>query len=328
MDGFTRDTDFVSTLIRQEGMTFTASRPRRSVLYVPAANPRAMAKVRQLDCDAVVFDLEDAVAPQMKEEARRHLVEAFAASSIARRETVIRVNAVDTGEFALDMDAVARCNPDAVLLPKVEHPDALAALGSACRTREIGDAMQAWAMVETPAGLLELDRIVNAGRTGFPRLDCLVVGTNDLAKETGVSTDDGRAWMRPWLMHVVLVARRHGITALDGVWNEFSDSAGFEAEVHQGRKMGFDGKTLIHPNQVDAANRAFAATKEAIADARRIVDAFAQPEHAGAGVINLQGRMLERLHLHQAERLLAIDRAIAERQAGKAWVEGMAENRA
>lgn len=313
--GVTRDTCSVPTFICEESMSPAAPRPRRSVLYVPAANPRAMAKARHLDCDVVVFDLEDAVAPRSKEGARQHLVEAFSAGPMVGREAVIRVNAVSTDEFVLDMDAVARCSPDAVLIPKVEHPEALALLGSACHARGIASTVQAWAMVETPAGLLELDRIVSAGIDGSPRLDCLVVGTNDLVKETGVSTDDGRAWMRPWLMHVVLVARRHGITALDGVWNDFGDAVGFEAEAHQGRKMGFDGKTLIHPCQVDSANRAFSATQEAIADALRIVDAFAQPEHAGAGVINVQGRMLERLHLHQAERLLAIDQAISKRCA-------------
>ena len=276
-----------------------------------------MAKARQLDCDAVVFDLEDAVAPEMKAEARRHLDEAFAAGSMPGREAVIRVNAVNTDEFALDMDAVAHCKPDAVLLPKVEQPEALALLGSARRARGMSSTVQAWAMIETPAGIMELNHIARSGVAGSPRLGCLVVGTNDLAKETGVSTDDERAWMRPWLMQVVLAARRYGIAVLDGVWNDFGNSVGFEAEALQGRKMGFDGKTLIHPSQVDGANRAFSATPEAIADAQLIVDAFAQPEHAGAGVINLQGRMVERLHLAQAERLLAIDKAIAERLAGR-----------
>lgn len=289
-------------------------RPRRSVLYVPAANPRAMAKARGLDCDAVVFDLEDAVAPAMKAQARRHLVEAFAAGPLAGREAVIRVNAAETDDFALDMDAVAHCKPDAVLLPKVERPEALALLGSACRARGVASTMRAWAMVETPAALLELDRIVRAGTAGAPALDCLVVGTNDLAKETGVFTGEGRAFLLPWLMHVVLVARRYDVTVLDGVWNDFGDIAGFDAEAAQGRKMGFDGKTLIHPAQVAPAHHAFTASAEAVADARRVVDAFARPEHAGAGVINLQGRMVERLHLAQAERLLAVDAAIRARR--------------
>lgn len=294
----------------------TVARPRRSVLYVPATNLRAMVKSRQLDCDAVVFDLEDAVAPPMKAQARRQLVEAFGAGPLAGREAVIRVNAVDTQAFALDMDAVAQCRPDAVLLPKVEQPGAIDLLGSACRARGVSGPLQAWAMVETPAGLLELDHIVRHGVTAAPALGCLVVGTNDLALATGVCTDDGREWMRPWLMQAVLVARRYGITVLDGVWNDFGDLAGYAAEVAQGRKMGFDGKTLIHPSQVEAANRIFRATPEAIADARRIVDAFARPEHAAAGVINLQWRMVERLHLAQAERLLALDQQIASRRAG------------
>ena len=291
------------------------SRPRRSVMYVPAANPRAMAKVRSLDCDAVVFDLEDAVAPAMKSEARRHLVEAFSAGDFGGRETVIRVNAVQTDDFEHDMDALARCRPDAVLLPKVEAPEALDRLASACRARALDTSLVLWAMVETPAGLLELDRVARAGVAQWPALDCLVVGTNDLAKDTGVATGNGRAYLLPWLMHTVLVARRWGITVLDGVWNDFADRPGFDAEALQGRQMGFDGKTLIHPSQIDAANRAFSAAPEALAAARGIVAAFAAPEHAGAGVIQLQGKMVERLHLAQAERLLAMDAAIRARGA-------------
>ena len=284
-------------------------------MYVPAANPRAMAKVRGLDCDVIVFDLEDAVAPAMKAEARRHLVEAFGAGDFGGRETVIRVNAVETDNFPLDMDAVARCRPCAVLLPKVERPQALELLASACRARGLASSLQAWAMVETPAAILDLDHIAREGAAAALPLSCLIVGTNDLAKETGVATSDGRSYLIPWLMHVVLVAKRWGLTVIDGVWNDFGDTAGFDAEALQGRKMGFDGKTLIHPTQIAPANRAFSAPPEAVEEARRIVDAFAQPEHAGAGVINLEGRMVERLHLAQAERLLAIDAAIRARAA-------------
>lgn len=295
-------------------MTSNIIHPRRSVLYVPASNPRAMAKTRQLDCDAVILDLEDAVGPDMKTTARQYLAEAFAAGAMTNRETVIRVNAVDTAEFAKDIDTLAHCRPDAVLLPKVDHPKALTLLGAACDARGLGEPLQVWAMVETPAAILRLDEIVNSGVNGSPRLTCLVAGTNDLSKETGVSVGDERAWLRPWLMQVVLVARRYGIMALDGVWNDFSDSTGFAAEALQGRKMGFDGKTLIHPSQVDGANRAFSATEEAVAEARLIVEAFSRPENASVGVVNLQGRMIERLHLTQAKRLLATENAILERR--------------
>lgn len=294
-------------------MPHRIARPRRSVLYVPAANPRAMAKLRSLDCDAVVFDLEDAVAPAMKAQARRHLVEAFAAGDFGGRETVVRVNAVQTADFEADMEALARCRPDAVLLPKVEAPEALEQLAAACRARSLDASLALWTMVETPAGLLELDRIVRAGVAQQPALDCLVLGTNDLAKDTGVATGQGRAYLLPWLMQAVLVARRWGITVLDGVWNDFADRPGFDAEALQGRQMGFDGKTLIHPSQVEAANLAFSAAPEALAEAQRIVAAFASPEHAAAGVIQLQGKMVERLHLAQAERLLAMDAAIRAR---------------
>lgn len=295
-------------------MSDFSTRPRRSVLYVPAANPRAIAKASTLQCDVVVFDLEDAVAPDAKAEARRHLVEAFRFSDWDRRESVIRVNAPGTTDFPLDMDAVAHCTPDAVLLPKVEHANAFDQLDEACRQRQLGQAVQAWAMVETPAALIELDRLVLAGLNGAHRLNCLVVGTNDLVKDTGVSADHNRVYLLSWLMQAVLVARRRGVTVLDGVWNDFADTAGFHAEAVQGREMGFDGKTLIHPAQIGPANLAFMARPEALAHARLVVDTFAQPEHAQSGVINLQGKMVERLHLAQAMRLLAMDAAIRERQ--------------
>lgn len=299
-------------------MNTSSTRPRRSVLYVPAANPRAMAKIRNLDCDAVVLDLEDAVAPAAKADARRHLIEAWSAGAFGGRETVVRVNACETTDFKSDMDAVAHCAPDAVLLPKVEHKEAFDRLSSACRERGIGTRTQTWAMVETPAGLLELDQLVKAG-LGCPHtLSCLVVGTNDIVKDTGVSSAHGRAYLLPWLMNVVLVARRRGVAVLDGVWNDFGDTVGFDAETQQGRHMGFDGKTLIHPSQIDGANRAFMPGQDALAHARLVVAAFAQPQNASAGVIQLEGKMVERLHLAQAQRMLEIDAAIRTRRANQA----------
>ena len=293
-------------------------RLRRSVLYVPAGNPRARAKAASLDWDAVVFDLEDAVAPDAKARARGGLVQAVrghaADGRYGGREVVVRINGTDTADFAADLDAVASCRPHGVLLPKIDGPDALAVVADACRARSLADGLRLWAMVETPAALLSLDAIATAGVAASPRLDCLVIGTNDLAKDTGVSMADGRLHLRPWLMQAVLVAKRHRLAVLDGVWNDFADRAGFEAECAEGRAMGFDGKTLIHPTQIDAANRAFGATPDELAEAQRIVDAFARPEHAGAGVVNLGGRMAERLHLAQAERLLARAEAIASRR--------------
>lgn len=296
-------------------MTPPNRRPRRSVIYVPAVNPKAMAKIRSLDVDAVVFDLEDAVAPDQKAAARQGLIEAFAAGGFGHRETVIRINGLDSPDWRSDVAAAARCRPDAVLLPKVSAPQDLATLAAELAAAGLATATL-WAMVETTAGLLRLDEVVARGLALTPRLDCLVVGTNDLAKETGVDTGDERRYLMPWLMGVVLVAKRHGVSVLDGVWNDFSDSAGFDAEAAQSVKMAFDGKTLIHPSQVASANRWFTPPEAAVARAREIVAAFELPAHAGAGVINLGGRMVERLHLAQARHLLALHEAIAARAAG------------
>lgn len=294
-------------------MSHSPSPPRRSVIYVPAINQRAMSKIIAMDVDSVIFDLEDAVAPAKKNEARQHLAESFSAGGFGYRETVIRTNAIDSPDWRSDMAVVARCRPKAVLIPKVSSPAALDTAASALHSAGVVDGIRIWAMVETTSGLLGLDNIVAHGLSLSPRLDCLVVGTNDIAKETGVDPGDERRYLMPWLMQVVLVAKRHGVSVLDGVWNDFSDHAGFEAEARQSVKMGFDGKTLIHPSQTAPANRAFTPTEAAITQARQIVAAFDLPENEGAGVINLAGRMVERLHLMQAQRLLAQLLAITSR---------------
>ncbi len=291
-------------------MTQPLPMPRRSVLYVPATNQRAIAKCASLPCDAVVFDLEDAVAPAMKQAAREHLALAFAPGRPGPQCCVVRSNGLADADFAQDLALVARVRPDALLVPKlasVQDAEALCAAVAPLDAR-----VRLWLMVETTGALSVLDGIV-ACLQANTRLDCLVVGTNDIAKETGVSTADGRAYLVPWLMRCVLAARRFGVGVLDGVWNDFADQAGFAAELAQSVKMGFDGKTLIHPSQVDAANRAFEPAEAALRDARAVVEAFAQPAHARAGVIQIDGRMVERLHLAQAERLLALHAAIAAR---------------
>lgn len=288
-------------------------KPRRSAMYVPAINQRAVEKSRSLDMDSVIFDLEDAVAPQEKAQARDRLVAAFAEGGFGHRETVIRINAVDSEAFAADLETVARCRPDAVLLPKVSRPEDLDTLSGKMAAHGLPATVGLWAMVETVDALAGLDEIVVEGKSLRTRLDCLVVGTNDIAKETGVDPGDQRRYLIPWLMNVVLVARRRGVCVLDGVWNDFADQAGFEAEARQSVRMAFDGKTLIHPSQVEPANRIFSPAPEAVAEARRISEAFARPENAGKGVINLEGKMVERLHLAQAQRLIAIHESIAAR---------------
>ena len=295
------------------GTTPTADRPRRSVLYVPASNARAMAKAPTLGADAIVYDLEDAVAPSARPAARAALVDALAAGAGSPFERIVRINSRASDDFEADLDAVARGRPDAVLLPKVESEDDLVQFAEAGARIGVAATTSLWAMIETAGALLALDAIARTGRGLTPRLDVFVVGTNDIAKETGVHPGESRRYLMPWLMQVVLVARRHRLTVLDGVWNDFGDTEGFETEARQSVRMAFDGKTLIHPGQVAPANRLFSPDPAALADAGRIVAAFARPEHQGANVINLDGRMVERLHFEQAQRLLARQALIVAR---------------
>ena len=276
------------------------------MLYVPAANVRAMTKSWSLDADTIIFDLEDAVAPAAKAAARDSLVAQLAENPTSRIETVIRVNAVGTADFEADLKAVAISKPNGVLLPKVDSVDDLHVFAKSAASAGVTAQTRLWAMVETAAGIAELDAIVKAGISLRPQLHCLVVGTNDIAKETGVFAGDERAYLVPWLMNIVLIAKRRGISVLDGVWNDFRNQDGFELETRQGMKMGFDGKTLIHPSQVEPANRIFSPSPEAVEDARRIVAAFSDPKHAASNVVNLDGRMVERLHYEQSLRLLAV----------------------
>ena len=287
--------------------SFSANHPvrlRRSVLSVPAANPRALAKAQGLDCDSVIFDLEDSVAPEQKAEARDNLRRFFAETPLEGKESIIRINASDTEFAAADMAAVIACQPDAVLLPKVDSPMDVQAVADLLSDGDAPDSLRIWAMMETPLGVLNAAAIAEAGRTGGSRLDCFVVGLNDLRKATGVLPAPGRTYLMPWLMQVVLAARAFGLDVIDSVSNDFRDLAAFEVECGQGRSMGFDGKMLIHPAQIDGANRQFGFSDATVAEARAIIEAFAAPAAAGVNVINMEGRMIERLHLEQAERLM------------------------
>lgn len=277
---------------------------RRSVLYVPATNARAMTKAWTLGTDSIVFDLEDAVASCAKAGARQALVSHLAEHRRAGVEIVIRVNAVGSPEFKEDIAAIAITNPDAVLLPKVDSPEDLRMFNDYAARFGLARNVRTWSMVETPKGIVALDSIVTTGVSLTHTLDCLVVGTNDIAKETGIWQGDQRKYLVPWLMDILLIAKRHGISVLDGVWNDFKNQTGFEAEALQGMRMGFDGKTLIHPTQVGPVNRVFSPSHEAIEAAQRIVDAFSDPAHIALNVINLDGRMVERLHFEQAKQLL------------------------
>ena len=279
-------------------------RPRRSALYVPAANEKALAKIGQLACDCVIVDLEDAVAPGQKGEAREKMARFFAGREPDGKEMVIRINALASEWGADDLAAARACRPDAILVPKVETAHDLLDVDDALDEAEARPSLSLWAMIETPRALLNVGTLAALGRDRGARLSCLVAGTNDLVKDTGVRPGPGRRLLAPWLMQVVLAARAGGLDALDGVANDFSDLDAFAAECAQGRDMGFDGKTLIHPAQIAPANAAFSPSRDEIDAALAIRAAFALPDNAGKGVISLDGRMVERLHLDQAERLL------------------------
>lgn len=285
-----------------------APQPRRSALYVPGANARALEKARGLAADAVLLDLEDAVAPAAKETARSQVLVALAAGGW-RAERVVRVNGAGTPWHADDLAAAARSGAEAVCLPKVESAEALRAAAEALQRAGAPPELALWAMIETPRGVLEVRDVARA----TPRLACLVAGTSDLVKDLRARHTPGRAEVATSLSLVLLAARASGLAALDGVFLDIADAAGFEASCRQGRDLGFDGKTLIHPSQLEPANRIFAPTGEELDSARRIVAAHAEAVAAGRGVTVVDGRLVEALHVAEAERLLALAEAISRR---------------
>jgi citrate lyase subunit beta/citryl-CoA lyase len=275
------------------------TRPRRSALYLPASNAKAIAKARVLPCDVVILDLEDAVAAGAKVLARKQAVEAVREGGFGPRELVVRVNGLDTEWAEADLAALAQAPPDVILAPKVSSAHDVEAYAE----RLGGGAPRLWVMIETAASLFRLDEIAGCGRSG--PLAGFVLGTNDLAKETGAQPDTLRAPFIGVLGLAVAAARAHGLTVLDGVFNDLEDLDGFSVQARQASSFGFDGKTLIHPDQIEPCHVAFAPSAEAVAWAGRIVEAFEDPANAGKGAIRLDGRMVERLHLHQARRTLA-----------------------
>ncbi|MBQ0819102.1 CoA ester lyase [Microvirga sp. HBU67558] len=291
----------------------TPIRPRRSALYMPGSNLRALEKAKTLAADGVIFDLEDAVAPDLKTQAREQVCAAVQAGGYGRRELVIRINALDTPWGEADLAAAVAAAPDAILVPKVSTAETLAAVGLRLRKLGAAERTRVWAMIETPLAILRAESIASAARDVDTRLDCIVMGTNDLAKDTRARLLPGRAAMLPWLMTALAAARAHGIDILDGVYNSLSDPEGFRTECEQGRDGGFDGKTLIHPDQIATANDIFAPSRDEVETAKTIVEAFDEPENAGKGAISLNGRMVERLHAEMAKRTLALADAIAAR---------------
>ena len=280
-------------------------RPRRAVLYMPATNAKALAKLPQLDCDAVIVDLEDAVSPDDKEAAREALRQRLSGERDFDAELVIRINALSSEWGTEDLLAARACRPDAILLPKVDGPRDILAADEALDQTDADPAMQLWAMVETPRAILNLGAIAELAINPAARLGCLVAGTNDLVKETGIHATHDRRYLAPLLAQMVIAARAGGIDVLDGVSNDFRDLDAFSAECAEGRNMGFDGKTLIHPAQIEPALTAFSPAHDEIAEAEAVAAAFARTENRGKGVIALDGRMVERLHLEQARKVLA-----------------------
>jgi citrate lyase subunit beta / citryl-CoA lyase len=288
-------------------------RPRRSALYMPGANARALEKAKTLPCDAVILDLEDAVAPDAKASARDQVMTAVAARGFGAREVIVRINGLDTAWWMDDLEAAARAGPDGVLVPKVSKPADLHTV-TAWLNGAAGSPVWLWAMIETPLAIINAADIAAVSRDGETRLAGFVMGTNDLAKETRARLMDGRAPMAPWLATAVLAAHAYGIDILDGVYNNIHDEQGFRLECVQGRDMGFDGKTLVHPNQIAPCNAAFSPTAEEIDLARRIIAVFELPENQDKGVVQLDGRMVERMHADIARRTVAVAEGIAARR--------------
>jgi citrate lyase subunit beta/citryl-CoA lyase len=286
------------------------ARPRRSCLYMPGANAKALEKAKTLPADVLLLDLEDSVAPEAKAEARAQVADAVKAKSYGRREVIIRVNALSTPWGRDDIAAAGAAQPDGLLAPKVQSGAQVHELDAAMTAAGFSSDATLWVMIETPRAILNIAEIGAAAQG--TRLTAFVLGLNDLAKETRARAGATRAPFFAALSLAVTATRAYGLIAIDGVYNDIADAAGFEAECRQGLDFGFDGKTLIHPGQIDTANTIFAPSAEELARARAVIAAFALPENAGKGVIKVDGRMTELLHLEEAKRVVAVAEAISQ----------------
>jgi len=287
-------------------MTQTKYRSRRSCLYMPASNKRALEKAKNLPADTIIFDLEDAVAPEAKEEARENASAALRSGDYGDRELVVRINGMETSWFAQDLKQACLAGADAILVPKIRNANDIIQITDLMEDLEASPDTKLWAMIEMPEAILKLAEIAALG-TG-KRLTTFVMGFNDLAKEMRAEQD--RAIFGPVMTQAAIAARAYGLNILDSVYNDFNDPAGLEAECSEAKKSGFDGKTLIHPAQIATANRFFAPSADEIAAAEAIIAAFADPVNAGKGVIVVDGKMTELLHLKQARQLVATAQAI------------------
>ena len=290
-------------------MTDSLLRPRRSALYMPGANERALEKAKGLAADALILDLEDAVAPDAKAEARERVCAAASSGEYGRREIAIRANGLDTEWHAGDVAAIAAAGPDAIVVPKIDSVDDVRSVEAALEAGGAPERTKIWAMLETPVAMLHAEAITGSSE----RLTVLVMGTNDLAKELRAERVPSRHPLLAGLGLCLLAARANGKVILDGVYNDIQDAEGFLAECRQGREMGFDGKTLIHPSQLDPCNEVFAPSADQVSEADEIIAAFDEAQREGRGVVTVNGRMIENLHVDEARRTIAQAAAIAER---------------
>jgi len=289
-------------------------RPRRSVLYMPGSNSRALEKARELPADALILDLEDAVAPEAKAQARDNIVAALK-TGFGDREVMVRINGLDTRWWVDDLNAVIGARPDAILVPKISDPNQLEDLAARFVDLHADHNVRVWAMMETPLAMLNAQRIAAAALDSETRLSGFVMGTNDLAKDTRARLVPGRAPMLPWIMTCVAAARAYGLSILDGVYNDLGNAEGFVEECKQARDLGFDGKTLIHPRQIEPCNEVFSPSADEVALARKMIAAFELPENANKGVVQVDGKMVERLHAEMAKQTVAIADAIEKRKS-------------
>jgi citrate lyase subunit beta/citryl-CoA lyase len=291
----------------------TAIRPRRSVLYMPGANERALEKAKTLPADSLILDLEDAVAPEGKAEARERVCNVVKAGGYGPRELVIRVNGQDTEWGKADLKAAAHAKPDAILAPKISSGDEIRWLDEALSEAGAARSMQLWVMIETPLAILNLKEIAQTAKT--TRLSGFVMGSNDLLKDFRADPMPARENLAAAYTLAIAAARAFDLLVFDGVYNDITNAAGFEVEAKQAKAFGFDGKTLIHPSQVEPCNAVFAPPADAVIHARDVIAAFADPTNAGKGVLKVNGKMTELLHLAQAKRMVAVAEAIAARES-------------
>ena len=286
-------------------------RPRRSLLFMPGSNARALEKAKILPADGIILDLEDSVAPDAKAIARDQIAAAVAAKGFGKREVLIRINALDTPWWIDDITMAGKAKPDGILVPKISTVADLSAIADRLSDINADFSIRVWAMIETSRAVLDADKLAAASRDSEMRLAGFMFGPNDISRETKIRMLPGRAAMIPIIIQCILAARAHGLEILDGPYSDIANVDGFAAECAQGRDLGFDGKTLIHPSHIEACNAIFTPPADEVAQARKIIAAFEQPENASRGAIQLDGRMVERLHADMAKRTIAIADAIA-----------------